>query len=224
MATLNNGTPAHTYELHRVPEAEPFRGDQSFNLTSVLQSDSSQSLLRVERLILAYSVACSFLQFFHTPWLPSQCTAKDIHLPISIDTSRVLYRKAYFTCSFGSETAPTPLSDVAFAELAIILLELCFGRTLESHRSWAQFSGFLANVAPERRNSGSEAFVRKATACEWIRDVVYEADVDYYTAVEWCLNRATLKSDNWRLEFAHNVLAPLHTCYSAAMEASGQSV
>ncbi|GIZ45823.1 hypothetical protein CKM354_000897400 [Cercospora kikuchii] len=221
---LKNASLAQTYELRLVPEAHPLRGDQSFNLDTLLQGGSGKSLPRVERLILAYSVAYSFLQFFQTPWLPSRCTAKDIHLPTSIGTSQILYRKAYFESSFCRNSIRPAVPDVAFSELGIVLLELCFGHPLESHPSWMQLSDGLGPTATGLLVPGPGDLIRKATACDWVRDVALDAGEKYSHAVEWCLNRATLKSNTWRLDFAQNVLYPLHTCYSAAMEASGQSV
>ena len=101
---------------------------------------------------------------------------------------------------------PAKVNDSGFSTLAIVLLELCFGRRLEDHPMWESPGyGILQN----------DHNLRQTVAREWLKEVQEDAGQPYATAVSWALLQSpgVLKDERWREEFAQNVVQPLQRYY-----------
>ncbi len=87
-----------------------------------------------------------------------------------------------------------------FESLGIVLLELCFGRPIETH--------------PCRAQLGSDLLA----ALEWLKDVAEEAGPEYAEAVGWCLiggrTISAGRGDGWRTVMSDRVVKPLGVCQS----------
>jgi hypothetical protein len=116
--------------------------------------------------------------------------------------------------SFKSfESPPTtpqpPAYKLSFTDaldnLGILLLELCFGRPLESQPSRTRWP---AGATPQEKSAFDIMAART-----WQCDVLYEAGADYAEAVAWCLggNRST-PVERWRVEMLRRVVWPLQQC------------
>jgi hypothetical protein len=168
---------------------------------------------RVQRYGIALTLASSHLQLHGSSWVNQTWTCEDVLFPISSDNSTMtLHGEPYIIANMQS---PDPANgslpqqkDRSFSTLGIVLLELCFGHRLESHRLF-QNPSYAANKA--------DPMIRQAVACEWLDEVEDEAGGDYFVALNWTLKQAPaiLKDENWRSEFAENVVFPLQRCYEA---------
>jgi hypothetical protein len=109
-----------------------------------------------------------------------------------------------------STIARAAAHDVAgIACLGILLLELCFGRAIETHPSRIVFPN------GEKMDEQTRAALDLIAALEWLKEVNDEAGADYTDAVEWCLAGCrTLPSDgSWRRRMMQKVIEPLERCY-----------
>jgi hypothetical protein len=77
-----------------------------------------------------------------------------------------------------------------------VLLELCFGYTLQSTPFWKKTSDLVQD---------------RAAAWEWAEKVGKEADERYKHAIDWCLGKWNVRSGDkmWREEFQRIVVEPL---------------
>ncbi|EGP84679.1 uncharacterized protein MYCGRDRAFT_110759 [Zymoseptoria tritici IPO323] len=209
--------PGHQYEVvYLASETQAKALDQdSESLGDLLEKTKSDSLFRVERLTVAFMVTSSFLQLFSTPWFQGNSTADDIFLSAE-STSSVLgpqRRQPFVLARFGDQPSEQAVpNDVAFMELGIVLLELCFHRRLHDH---PRFKEHMANAA-----ISVQGLIRSAVASEWAKDVQYEAGIDYAMAVDWCLHKASLRNPDWRIDFARHVVQPLERCHVAGLRAT----
>ena len=104
-------------------------------------------------------------------------------------------------------TASSPRQrDRSFVTLGIILLELCFGISLDAHPLWNDQS-FPRNPL--------DPMQQQAVAYEWAEDIDNEEGLEYAAAVKWCLKESptTLGDNKWREDFARNVVQPLRKNY-----------
>ncbi|KAF7189341.1 hypothetical protein HII31_09319 [Pseudocercospora fuligena] len=200
-----------TYELQHSSREKVVDAEASVCLADFFAGARSQSLLRTDRLTLAFVLASSFLRLYPTSWLPGVPAAELIRLPKDSLDGNILYCKPFVLAKFESKESLAQ-DDTPLVELGILLLQLCFNRTLEQHALWSQHA---PNVL-----SPSMAMLRKAVASEWAKYVQREADIDYANAVNWCL-RGSLRNAEWRVEFAQNVVQPLENCHKAALAAAG---
>jgi len=157
---------------------------------------------------LAAMLASAHLLYFCTHWVPDRWRLQDICFPreqqdasgVHVDMPFIL---ANFQEPLGIQNQHMPAMDQGFVTLGIILLELCFGRPLETHEMWSKSNGVLNPADP---------FHRQYVAAQWAKAIDLVIDGPEYTnAVEWCLREAPTenKDEKWRQEFAMNVLGPL---------------
>lgn len=90
-------------------------------------------------------------------------------------------------------------------QLGILLLELCFGRSLADHptrKAW-----------PKGANEKERMVFDVMAARDWQCGVNGEAGPDFSEAVAWCLggNRSALP-EVWRQEMLRKVVQPLQRC------------
>lgn len=101
--------------------------------------------------------------------------------------------------------------------LGILLLELCFGVTLESQdrlfppsiqiSRGASTSGGGARVLAEEEQGIFNMFAAR----NWLYEVEDEAGQEYFRAVAWCLG-SVARLDRWRADMLKEVVEPLSRC------------
>lgn len=176
------------------------------SLASLLEPTSNLKFSRMQRFRVALTLASSHLQLHSTPWLQEQWSAASVHLPVlTSDNSTTILGEPYLSQHFHitpSTTSTPSKPDRSFVSLGIVLLELCFGRRFDDCSFWSQPGFALLKDNPN---------MRLTMACQWLEDVEGDAGVDYASAVEWTLRQAPVaaKDNNWRLDFAENVVQPL---------------
>jgi hypothetical protein len=157
---------------------------------------------------LAAMLASAHLKYFRTPWVHDRWSLEDICFPRDPqDTSRIHVDMPYILADFQEPTVISkqhmPILDQGFVTLGIMLLELCFGRLLETHELWSNSKGSLDTADP---------FHRQFVATQWAKTIDLVIDgPEYIKAVEWCLREGPTdnKDEVWREAFALNVLGPL---------------
>jgi len=184
------------------------------NLDHLLE-DSAQKLTRRQRYRLSLVLASSFVQLKDTAWLQTPWDKCNVYFPAPSGTPNL--ESPFIISRFHDHdprhawTARTQGGghDVAgIACLGILLLELCFGRTIDQHPS--------RPMLPEGVGGAQmRAALDLIAALEWLKDVNDEAGADYTEAVEWCLAGCrTLPSDgSWRKLMVEKVVEPLERCY-----------
>jgi len=188
-----------------------FKGKSINTLAKRLCPQRTSQLLRFQGMMLAHCIASAWLQLYATPWWSNFTGSDGVHLAepdLGDPTSK---HQAYLDASF-SLTQGGEAQDSGFITLGIVLLELCFGQSFAEHPKWKSDAAVL-NVIPVD-------IAQKTVAAEWLKDVQWHVGLDYAQAVSWCLNFATLRNPEWRVEFARNVLEPLQRCYDECMRAA----
>ena len=196
------------YEYAVYPSSEKATMAQETSLADLLTADSPLRLTRVQRYGIALTLASSHLQLHSTPWLKEYWTSEDVLFPTDQNNLAVLHGEPYILANVDSTSNNTVAikKDRSFSTLGIVLLELCFGCRLEDHKMW-QTPGYAILQ--------NDAMMRQTVAYEWLDDVQGEAGEDYANAVNWTLRQAPamLKNEQWREEFAQNVVQPLQRYY-----------
>ena len=167
-----------------------------------------------ERIEFATVIANSNAQLWATPWLPDSL-AKDSIYFLHFQDREQSYSpdKLCLTKSFTGKGYQTPRNtkadnDRKLINLGILLLELCYRKTLES---------FITQTWPGMKYVSSDTFDH-AAALLWSKDVYDDRGPSYASAVEWCLQKAQtamLSEDERHLKVYENVVVPLQECCAA---------
>ncbi|KAK1764491.1 hypothetical protein QBC33DRAFT_613156 [Phialemonium atrogriseum] len=180
-------------------------------LDQVLRGEVLPQPKRVERYTLALTVASSFLQLLDSGWLPNSFNKTNILFVADADNPTMfLLDQPHINRVFDN---PLENADMTSAErgsryndsldrLGIMLLELCFGKTLEEQPCRKEWRA--------GENEKEKEVFDVGAAREWQCHVNGEAGPDYAEAVGWCLggNRAA-PPDRWRQDMLRNVVQPL---------------
>ena len=174
---------------------------------------------RRSRYHLALLLASSVAQLQFSPWLLRGVSRTDILFfpPFDLKPESVnrMHREPFIRQGFPTADA-TDLHNEnpdrwAFHSLGIRLLELCFGKTVESHDP-------KVLKVPEAERFIASIMVAKV----WAGSVEEEAGQAYSKAVKWCLadggNEFLIETDSWRDGMIKNVVLPLHTGYGNIFE------
>ncbi|KAI5788272.1 hypothetical protein EDC01DRAFT_748917 [Geopyxis carbonaria] len=192
----------YQYKVHTVkacPEAP-----ETTSLRNLLEKDI---LDRQKRYFLALVFASSHLQLFSTPWLDFQWSLDDIYLLPSEN-----FQNPYLSRPLSIQSSSYPglqhngdqpaLDDHGVGSLGILLLELCFGYTVEEYKSRQQLPA---------------ATHKKIAALQWLDDkLLGEAGKEWAGAVRWCLMfRSSYNKDKggWKEQLFEEVIEPLKRCY-----------
>lgn len=187
----------------------------SVTLESILKRDVTPQPSRVERFTLSLILASSVIQLLQSPWIPSKLVKSDIHFPKdAANPEAYLLGQPQVIKNFlpGSEedssfteSKVSSRHGGALEQLGTILLELCFGDTLERQscrRRWP-----AGNTETER--AGYDFLAAK----EWHEQVNGEAGLDYSDAVNWCLwGHRSSTAETWRQDMLRGVIQPLQRC------------
>jgi hypothetical protein len=187
----------------------------SVTLDQILRGDSLPEPTRTQRYTLSLTLASSFLQLLDSPWIPTAFKKTDILFMPDPNNSNVFLldqphiNRNLLTIPSGAITSATNTPESKFSDsldhLGILLLELCFGRTLESHSCRKRWP---AGNTPQEK-AGFDVMAAR----DWQRLVNEEAGPDYADAVAWCLggNRSS-PVDRWRKDMLRQVVGPLVRC------------
>jgi hypothetical protein len=194
----------------------PHVNHTSVTLAQILQGDIQPRPTRRQRYAVSLILASSFLQLLDSPWLSTAFDKSEIcFLSDSSDPNVLLLDEPHVTRAFESMCAPKasgqatkPPSDAfrdALDRLGILLLELCFGSTLQSQPCRKRW--------PEGDDELQRACFDVMAARNWQCEVNEEAGEDYSEAVAWCLggNRSA-PPDRWRQDMMKKVVQPLQRC------------
>ena len=207
------GVLRHDDDCYALHPADQFQGTldahERLTLKDLLESTSGLNLTRRQRYSVALTVASSQVQLQSTPWLKTKWDKNDILFfkdksdpkTILIDQPR-LSRDVELENSAPDEKQQ--LNDRSITTLGILLLELCFGRTLEAHPIRARYPQGQTNP-----------YLDLAAALEWSEQVNEEAGPEFANAISWCLKSNCINptNDDWRVELYENVVKPLQECH-----------
>lgn len=196
---------------HYVASTSP----STVTLDQILTGDIQLRPTRKQRYGLALTLASSFLQLHDSMWLPTPFTKSNVFFKRDANDSRDLtlfpLSKPYVHKKLdnrGKATEPNIAISEVYSDLdqlGILLLELCFGKTLKSHPCRKEW--------PEGGNAKEIAAFDLLAARNWQSQVLEEAGSDFAEAVGWCLggNRTTT-SERWRQEMSLKVIERLQRC------------
>jgi len=208
VCTLADDTTDAKYNLFRADSR--IDSDEAHSLADILSRHCSFELLHMHRLMLAYNITHAFLRFGATPWIDDTAMSKALHLPVAPDGQTLLHKQAFVLSHFHSTSTSQP-NDNTFPQIGILLLELCFNKTLEQHPQWQTWQ--------QLPNSVADPVLRLAVATTWAKTVEDVWSIEGAQAINWCLHSARPQSDKWREEFASNVVEPLRNlCKNAGLD------
>lgn len=155
-------------------------------------------------------MASTHLQLLESPWLPTSPKRNDILFhdateegaPIRLDDPHISQRMTGFITDNDPTSTGKHSRHVALEHLGIMLLELCFGQTIDD-QPWRK-------ALPAGGNDTEKTCYDILAAREWLGHVNDEAGPAYADAVSWCLlgNRCT-PEEKWRQEMLRKVIHPL---------------
>lgn len=187
------------YAVSLLDQSTSPTGHRLVDLATLLQRDLWDRPHRKTRYRMAATIASSHLQLHASGWLQDGWRKDHILVgPGDGSETVTLYLRTNFITPLTLPLKPT--FDISFATLGIVLLELCFGYTLESTKFWKDIT-----------NGSPDPVKERAAAWEWAGLVGQEAGGGYKQAVDWCLNKWNVREDDstWRQEFQDNVVEPL---------------
>ena len=200
------------YALHPVNTPEgSLEISERVALKDILDKKAGINLTRRQRYSIAVAVASSQIQLQSTPWLQSKWdNAEIIFFRDKSKPDKILIDQPRLSrdITHNNETPPESPSnnDRSIITLGILLLELCFGATLESHPIRAKYPPV---------DGPQKAYIDLAAALEWNEQVNEEAGPEFANAINWCLksNGSNTASDDLRFELYENVVKPLQECH-----------
>ena len=148
-----------------------------------------QALSRRERLYIAVMLSISLLQLHSTPWLAGTWTKKNIFFTrIKNDPSAPIDTTRFYVAppvDLGSAQARSKQADESAEEatkylfaLGVMLLELCFGKSLEDNPARESYLG-----SDGKPNDWTDF----ATARNWQKSATGEIGPDYAEAIRKCI-------------------------------------
>lgn len=186
-------------------------------LENILRREVSPPPSRAQRYALSLTLASSFLQLLESPWLPRTLEKSDVLFLGDESNTKVYFldrpqvvknfapKPDEVLLSLDSDSGRSRTYADALKQLGIILLELCFGDTLEQQpyrKKW-----------PTGETETEKAGYDFLAASEWLDHVNGEAGLDYSDAVSWCLlGRSSSTPDTWRHDMLRKVIQPLQRC------------
>ncbi|KAF5005212.1 hypothetical protein FDECE_8333 [Fusarium decemcellulare] len=181
----------------------------SVTLGQILQGGILPRPTRTQRYNLALILASSFLQLLDSEWFPSSPRKTDIIFETyPNDSSVVKLDQPLLHRQFGDPSEGSASDGRSYEytnsldQLGIMLVELCFGQTLED-QSYRKVWG-------EGRNARETTAFDVLAARDWMREILQEAGNDYAGATQWCLGgNRSVDPTRWRQEMLRNVIQPL---------------
>lgn len=213
------------HELHCVDSTHTSQGNNGpVTLEALLMNRGEMRLSRTERYQIASVVASSLLQLETTPWLAGRLEKKNIMFYRR--DSDVLLEQPYISHLFRStkypQTAPerskTGLSARfatrdSLSSLGILLLELCFGETIESQHLRKSHLGL------DGQPLGGTDYL---TARDWA-EMVYEEEPALESIIRRCVfctfeEKADWGNERFTQAVYANVVEPLEQLVNQRLE------
>ena len=208
VCTLADDATDARYDLFRADSR--IDSDEAYSLADILSRRCPIELLHMHRLMLAYNITHAFLRFGATPWMNDTAMSTALHLPVAPDGQTLLHKQAFVVSHFH-HTASSQPDDNTFPRIGILLLELCFNKTLEQHPQWHTWKQLPDPIA--------DPALRVAVATMWAKKVEDVWTLQGTQAINWCLHSANPSNDKWREDFASHVVEPLRNlCKDASLE------
>lgn len=220
------GTIAHDqckYHLHPCKKwtmSPPQTSGSAITLGTILSDQRKYWLSRRDRYGIAFVVTSSLAQLRFTPWIQTQLTKSDIFFfqeaaENADQEPEISYGHPFIRQHFSYDPESSKgREECNFYSLGILLLELCFGMTLESTAARRKFRA-AADIDKQ-----TESALDLAAAVQWSHQVSGEAGDYYDKAVKWCLfisPSSTKKT--WRRDIIRNVVGPLKSCLDSFVAA-----
>lgn len=182
----------------------------SVTLDQILRGEIGLTFTRMQRYTLSLIMASTYLQLLDSPWLAKSPKRADIFFhDATTEGASIRLDEPQISQHFKGSYKRDDLASVgknsrsgALDKLGIMLLELCFGRTIED-QPWRK-------ELPAGENDTEKAAYDILAAREWLGHVNDEAGPAYADAVSWCLlgNRC-VPEEKWRQEMLRKVIYPL---------------
>jgi hypothetical protein len=204
------------HELHCVDSLHTPQGYHGpITLEALLMNRGDMRLSRTARYHIASVVASSLLQLETTPWIAGRLEKKNIMF--YQQDSKVLFEQPYISHSFRSTRYPqTPpeISKTGFSarfatrdslsSLGILLLELCFGETIESQHLRK------SHLGKDGQPLGGTDYL---TARDWA-EMVYEEEPALESIIRCCIfctfeEKADWGNEKFTQAVYANVVEPL---------------
>ncbi|CAG8953277.1 hypothetical protein HYFRA_00003484 [Hymenoscyphus fraxineus] len=180
------------HQIRSIVDSKSPSCSQNFkSLEQLLDMSSRFILTRRDRYRLSLVLASSLLQLQTTPWLTEKLEKKDIFFECydeKIETTHP-YVKQFFSStkvpsphpSKGGTSPPTSCNErsatkSSLIHLGILLLELCFGNSIESHPGRVNY--FAGGIPTDQTNF--------LTALDWICEVEGEGGPNFQAAISHC--------------------------------------
>ena len=180
----------------------------------------SMTVSRLERYSIAVTLASSLLQLYDSPWIGETWSKHDIHFLVAAEGSPrpILLDKPYLTRRFTSHSPQSSAISVcepkgrnastkSIQALGIMLLELCFGETIEDQPIRSKYLG------PDGQPNDMTDF---CTAQHWWQhDALGEGGPEYAEVIRRCLfcafgpKSTNLEDDELRAAIYSEVVEPL---------------
>lgn len=173
-------------------------------LSRVLENTTTGRFTRAKRYSVAYTISKWLLQLGSTPWLefPFKDTLTFFRHPAESD--RLNLETPYIRRDL-SQTNNLLLVDI-LQNFGICLIELCFGKTLES-------TDFHKKMLDAFGTTGRS--LDCAAAGLWSNTVGEEAGPEFQGAVKWCLHAYDVDENDWRKDIRKFVIEPLRLCHES---------
>ncbi|KLU86684.1 hypothetical protein MAPG_05696 [Magnaporthiopsis poae ATCC 64411] len=219
----------YMYYLYPEPKETMLRCE-FVTLHQLINEDKLPPLKFRERLVIALSLAWSFLKLLESPWIPHHWTTKDIIFfpdakePHLLDLERPHLRgrspseddrdkskEVAVDICYGGRWSLThnAVRQASLSRLGIVLEELCFRCSIEKRRAWQR--GYHQQLRPRTKQEELETDV--LVGLGWRREIKEEAaGLEFSQAVEWCLDGnglSVIGPDSWRCEMLKEVVWPL---------------
>ncbi|KAJ6437185.1 aldo keto reductase [Purpureocillium lavendulum] len=169
---------------------------------------------KAQRFQISLVLASSVLQLLESPWLPKALSKNEVLFTENAnDPGNYRLDQPEIVKSLAPrhpedqppETRQTQAYNAALDKLGILLLELCFGETLEQQPCRKRW--------PEGNTDAEKAGFDFLAAKEWHNHVNAEAGLDYADSVDWCLwGYRNSTPDSWRQNMLQRVIQPLQRC------------
>ncbi|KAI9717098.1 MAG: hypothetical protein M1828_007431 [Chrysothrix sp. TS-e1954] len=186
---------------------------QSTTLAQMLKT----GIARRQRIVLSITLASSLLQLYQTQWLSSSWGKEEVLFlrderdPAQFDVSKPFLARQTYAYPANPEVLECD-GRQALLHLGIVLLELCFGQSLEEQSFWKDFLG--PDGKPNR-------FTNRCAATNWQESVLGEGGELFSTAIGRCIDCAfetssTILADSELRQAVHdNVVEQLQSVLKA---------
>ncbi|KAM0716495.1 hypothetical protein Q7P37_007940 [Cladosporium fusiforme] len=182
------------------------------SLKSLLSDNTAKKPDRKQRFRVALTLVASYLQLYRSTWLEHGWNNESIlfeKLDDGVQLEQPYLRRTFMPASHAN----LPVAfDIPFATLGIVLLELCFGMTLDQSPFRDQ------HLSP---GGGRDIVQDREAAWAWADLVVGETGQEYADAVNYCFDRWRVRckdesSDRrWREQYHQNVVEVLQKVYDS---------